>query len=344
MRKTRAWFVLAALFCSREAMACAPAPHAGERINVVEESAVIIWEPSTKTQHFIRRATFNGQARDFGFLVPTPSAPTLARVDDEVFAHLQRKTTPETVHRTEKRIDWTPLLFLPFATRYKGETATTARAPVEVLSTQKVAGYEAAILDATDANALSGWLAQNGYATTPELAEWLKAYIDQRWIVSAFKIDKSADSLDAQTSAVRMSFTTDRPFFPYREPASQREGPSEPRVLNVWFIGPERVAGRVGESSWPGQLFWSDSIHDPELGGVKIAPGARLTAFEDHATPRPGIDDLFFIRNDDQKTVVPPLYEETHYQTVPVPLDLVVAPFLIGGWLFLRKRRRQVRD
>ena len=343
MQKTRAWFVLAALLCSREALACAPAPHAGERINVVEESALIVWEPATKTQHFIRRATFNGQARDFGFLVPTPTAPTLTRVDDGVFDHLERKTSRQTVYVYEKRLDWTPLVAIPFLSYNKGEATTAGRAPVEVLSTQKVAGYEAAILDATDASALSDWLAQNGYATTPDLAEWLKAYVDRRWIISAFKIDKTQDELAARTSAVRMSFTTDRPFFPYREPASQREGPTEPRVLKVWFVGPERVAGRVGEGSWPGQLSWSDTVRDLELGGVKLDPNARLTAFEDHATPRPGVDDLFFIRDENQQTVVPPPYEQTQYQTVHVPLDLVVAPLLLGGWWFLRKRRRQVR-
>lgn len=336
--------LLASTASSREALACAPAPRAGERVDVVEESALIIWEPATKTQHFIRRATFQGRARDFGFIVPTPSVPTLTRVDDGVFAHLGRKTEPQMVYRTEKRLDWTPVVLIPFLSlRHKGETTTAARAPVEVLSTQKVAGYEAAILDATDATALSNWLASNGYATTPELAAWLQVYVDQRWIVSAFRIDKTQDD-SAQTSAVRMSFTTDRPFFPYREPASQREGPSVPRVLKVWFVGPERVAGRVGESAWPGQMFWSDAVRDLELGGVKIAEGARLTAFEDRATPRPGVDDLFFVRDTDQKTVVPPPYEQTLYRSVHVPLDLLAAPVIAGGWFFLRKRRRQVRD
>lgn len=343
MQTTRAWFVLVALSCSPELLACAPAPRSGERIDVVEESALIVWDPATKTQHFIRRATFNGKGRDFGFLVPTPSVPVLARVGDDVFSHLDRRTMPDTIRRRERRFDWTPLVLMPFlSARQKGDVVT-ARAPVEVLSTQKVAGYDAAILDATDVNALSDWLTKNGYATTPDLADWLKAYIDERWIISAFKINKSARSIDAQTSAVRMSFTTERPFFPYREPASQREGAAEPRVLRVWFVGPERVAGRLGENAWPGQMYWSDTIQDFELGGVTIARGSRLTAFEDHSSPRPGTADLFFVRDDDQKTVLPPPYEETRYKTVNVPLDVLLAPVVIGAF-WLRKRRREVRD
>lgn len=343
----RAWFAFAALLCSRDVLACAPAPHAGEFVAVVEESAVIIWEPATKTEHFIRRASFRGEARDFGFLVPTPTVPVLTRVDDGVFSHLAAKTVPATVHETRKRIDWTPLLLLPFlASSVKdGAPATTAaRAPVEVLSTQRVGGYEAAILDATDAAALSRWLETNGYATTPDLTAWLDVYVQQRWILSAFKIDKDASVTDAMTSAVRMSFTTERPFFPYREPASQREGPSDSRVLRVWFVGPERVRGTIGaDGAWPGQLFWSDALRDLELGGVSLTGNERLTAFEDHETPRPGVDDLFFVRDPDQGKVLPPPQVITETETTNVPLDVVLAPVLIGGWWWRRRVRRTTR-
>ncbi len=332
MRKTSAWFVLAALLCSREALACAPAPHPGERIAVVEESAVIIWEPSTKTQHFIRRATFQGQASDFGFLVPTPTAPTLASVDDGIFDQMKRRTTRQTVNVTVKKTDFTPLLLLTMRGRHKGETAAvTAAPPVEVLSIQKVAGYEAAVLDATDAGALTNWLATNGYATTPDLTEWLDAYVAQRWILTAFKIDKTQDA-PAQTSAVKMSFTTDRPFFPYREPASQGELSMGSRTLRVWFLGPDRVRGVLGtDASWPGQMYWSEE-HE----------GKRLTAFEDTSSVRPGTDDLFFITDPDQRPVVPPPYEITNYDTTHVPIDVLIAPLLVVG-VFVRRRMRQGR-
>lgn len=339
MHRTLLCLALAGLLCSREADACAPAPRYGEHVDVAEESAVIVWEPDTKTEHFIRRATFRGEARDFGFLVPTPSVPVLARVDDSVFDRMHEKTTRRTVYRTKKEIDWTPLLLTPFAIRNRAET-TTAGAPVQVLSTQTVGGYEAAILEATDAAALNKWLADNGYATTPDLTEWLEVYVRQGWILSAFKIDKGQDTITARTSAVRMSFVTDRPFFPYREPASQREGASEPRLLKVWFVGPERMTGRVGEQSWPGEMFWSESIRDLELGGVKVAPTARMTAFVDRATPRPGIDELWFQRDPDQGELVPPPRVATEIETTWVPADLLLAPVLIVGLVWWRRRRK----
>jgi hypothetical protein len=341
---------LAALLCAREAVACAPAPRYNERVNVDEEAAVIVWDAATKMEHFIRRATFSGEGSDFGFLVPTPSVPQLARVDDDVFARMQEKTTPDTVYRTERKgLDWTPLFLLPFAYSTRGEGAATAAAPVEVLSVQKVGGYEAAILDATDAAALNKWLTDNGYATTPDLTAWLDVYVQKHWILSAFKIDKSADTATARTSAVRMSFTTDRPFFPYREPASQRQGIDPfglPRVLRVWFIGPERVTGRVGDASWTGRMFWSEAIKDLEVGGVKVDPAARMTAFEDHATPRPGVDDLFFERDADQAELVPP--PDVEITTVPtwIPADLALLPFVVAAfvWWWRRRNARPVLD
>ena len=305
---------------------------------------MIVWNPATRTEHFIRRATFQGESRDFGFLVPTPTIPVLTAVDDEVFSLMEKKTTPRTEYRTEKEIDWTPLLLMPFASRNKGEgMPAVASAPVQVLSTQKVAGYEAAILEASDASALNTWLTEHGYATTPELTAWLDEYVQRQWIISAFKIDKTQTDLAAQTSAVRMSFTTDRPFFPYREPASQREGPADPRVLRVWFIGPERVEGKIGDGqTWPGQLYWSETLTDRQISGVPVAAGARLTAFEDHATPRPGVDDLFFGRSTDQSVLIQPPNVETEIKTTHVPIDVVLAPILILGVWGLRRRKRRL--
>ena len=66
-------------------LACAPAPRMGDEIAIIEESAVIVWDAPSQTEHFIRRATFRGKGRDFGFLVPVPSVPALAEVPDEVF-------------------------------------------------------------------------------------------------------------------------------------------------------------------------------------------------------------------------------------------------------------------
>src|SRR5437016_3719837 len=83
------WAVPAALlaaaclsFRAPAVRACAPAPPPGVRVEIADESAIIVWDAAAKTQHFIRRASFATAAHDFGFLVPTPAQPTLAEASD----------------------------------------------------------------------------------------------------------------------------------------------------------------------------------------------------------------------------------------------------------------------
>ena len=326
---------------------CAPAPSKDERIDVVEESAVIVWDPATKTEHFIRRATFHGEAKDFGFLVPTPTVPALAAIDDGLFDALREKTARKKVYTTRKEIDWAPLL-APLRRKSKGETVTAVE-PVRVLAAQKVAGYDAVVLDASDASALDKWLSDHGYATTPDLAEWLDVYVRQQWKITAFKIDKS--ELAASTSAVKMSFATERPFFPYREPASQRSSdglPDVDRSLAIWFLGPERVAGTIPNGTrWPGTLLWSDRIDATSrarfssAAGVALAGNTCLSAFLDEATPRPGTDDLYFTRDPNQAPFIPPpeVIEQVEKTWIPIDGVLFSVGLLLLGVHTVRSRR-----
>src|SRR5687768_7762739 len=215
------------------AMLCAPAPPPGEQIYISEESAVIAWDPATKTEHFVRRATFEGKASNFGFLVPTPSEPKLAAVDDSVFETLLRTTAQKIEYRKRKEVEWTTLYGIFFLGRTKDGANMAVTDAVQVLSSQKVAGYDAVVLDASDAKALLAWLEQNGYPASPDLLAWLDVYVQQQWKITALKIDKSNPDTPAQTSAVKMSFTTERPFFPYREPESQRNTTGIARVLRI---------------------------------------------------------------------------------------------------------------
>jgi hypothetical protein len=330
MRKSIVFLILT-VTGARPLLACAPAPHAGEMIDVVEEAAVIVWDPATKTQHFIRRATFQGNARDFGFLVPTPTAPQLAAVDDDIFDTLLEKIRRPVVERTRREIDWSF-----FGSTEEGAT-TTAAAPVEVLQTAKVAGYDAVVLDASDAKALVDWLQEHDYATTPELEAWLDAYVRQRWMITAFKIDKSQSDV-ASTEAVKMSFTTERPFFPYREPPSSNSN----RLLRIFFLGPERVAGTIGTALWSAIPEWSHTIDDAfrahlaKTAGVAIP--ARLSSFVDTGS-RSAIDDLFFSRAADQRSIIPEPRIIEHVNTVLIPLDLIaIAAVVLLALAFLRRR------
>ena len=83
-------------------IACAPVPPANQSVEIADENAIIIWDSSSQTEHLNRRATFNTEAKDFGFLVPTPSQPQLVESDDTAFAESSRITAPKVVSKRER--------------------------------------------------------------------------------------------------------------------------------------------------------------------------------------------------------------------------------------------------
>ena len=278
----------AVLLLAAGCLACATAPRSGDTVHIAEESAIIVWDAASKTQHFFRRASFDTQAKDFGFLVPTPSAPELkeAKDGDAAFVLLDQLTTPPQIQE---------------ATKSLGRAPAPAAAPaVVVLERKLVAGFDAAVLKASNARALDGWLKHNGYHTSPELMEWFKPYVAKNWIITAFKIAGDGGRPSRlETSALRMSFQADAPFFPYREPESKPAGGQ--RLLKVYFIGDFRPEGKLGGGAWPGRVTYSEPLPAEVrirllklLGLPESKAGTRLTRLEDRSSPRPGKDDVFF--------------------------------------------------
>jgi hypothetical protein len=297
----------------------------GARVAIATESAVIVWDEKTRTQHFIRRAAFDTRVPYFGFLVPTPTQPKLAEAPDALFNRLEVWTRPQVViQRIPRRRTLGRGGLLPMA-------AAPAAGKVEVLDEQRVAGYDAVVLRADDAKKLEEWLQKRGYATRPELTKWLEPYIEKGWIITAFQIAKGEGPAPMVTpQAVRMSFTTDRPFFPYSEPADQRTGPPAPggRLLRVFLVAAQRMQGALDDRTpWPGRTAWADALTDDRRAALSdllgqsvdseggkvgaLAEKPYLTVFDDPASPRPGTSDLYFSASADQSSVQrPPIVQQ----------------------------------
>lgn len=328
--------VLVVLLVARTAFPCAPAPPQGKEVQIADEEAVILWEPLTQTETFIRRATFVSTAQSFGFLVPTPTLPVLADVPDDLGAE-RRAIAPRQVEETSGfELDPTPLALTCMGGGMKGAAMDDARA-VRVMQTAHVAGYDATTLAADDPAALAAWLGQHGYATTPELTAWLARYTETHWVITAFVVasDEKAEHYDVSTRNVKMTFKTDRPFYPYREPASAKSAPQ--RLLRVWMFAPERMTGTIGTAPWPGTTLWSGNYH--AAPGETIGRDAHLTVFEDTSSPRPGTDELYFARSADQKDVEQPPIVHTRKHWVPLPLDLLALVVIV---VIVVVRRRKI--
>jgi hypothetical protein len=202
---------------------------------------------------------------------------------------------------------------------------------------------------------LEKWLITHGYAAPPALKLWLAKYVQDGWCLTAFKIaaptvkgdnarrDEPGARHDLRAKPIRMSFKADRPFYPYREPETEPGATpaNESRLLRVFFAAMTRYAGKLGDGSkpWPGQTVWSGpveaakwsnifqkaSLVEPEkkdgkpgLAMPTPTAGFWLTEFEDHSSPRPGTDEVYFEPSADTSPVERPTIIVTHTKTVVV--------------------------
>lgn len=317
------------------ARACATAPPIDASVDVVGEDAIIIWDPAKKQQQFIRRATFRSAVDDFGFLVPTPSVPQLDEADDALFGRLSAYIDPGEVRVNAYEVGWTLCgAFMLGADRASGDFDE----PVQVLAEARVAGFDVASLKATDPDALAKWLQDHGYDFRPALRSWLRDYIDQGWIINAFKVGRSSDRELVGSKAVRMTFSAEQPYFPYREPEDSRAHYG--RRLRVFLFTPDRYgADPVGEAK-PAHLDHATGLPGLDRSGFEgVGEGWWLQVFTDDSARRPPGGDLTFSPKPGPEVRLSPRPIE-HTVMIPIFLDVLAFVGLLL-YLFLRFRRRR---
>jgi hypothetical protein len=309
-----------ALLAAAPVRACAVAlpRNTNKPVEIADESAIIIWDAKAKKQHFIRRATFKTEVKDFGFLVPTPTEPKLEEASDDAFTYLAKITEPRVVTQPRPKGGGGCMPTLGCASA-PGPSANKAPA-VRVLQSTRVAGLDAVTLEADKGKAaeLAKWLKDHQYEFSPALADWAQPYLAEGWKITAFKYAKDRDKPEEKnisSAAVRMTFATDQPYFPYREPAEAAapETGRGGRLLRVFFIGEGRFRGVLGkgkdEQDWRdnGKVVWANKLDAEQRSHLAVllklpagsgpAEGAWLTEIEDHSSPRPGKADVYFVRD-----------------------------------------------
>jgi hypothetical protein len=351
------------------------------RVDVANEAAIIAWDSKTQTEHFVRRAEFHSNVAGFGFLVPTPTAPELVAVDDDAFQYLENTYEPRHVERTHYypapySLVWV-LTAVPRTNKKLNNVASNMDTGVEVVGESHVGDYDTASVrirnpigsatgtSATEASEGAGeivkWLNAHGYQARPDLTKWIEPYVAKHWVITAFKIDKSDRAAkDVNSPAIRMTFHTERPFFPYSEPAEQRAAGaySKDRLLRIFFIGDARMDGAIDGVStpWPGAPLWATfygpygqyTVSDFKTGlseSLKLNPKSPLTqswltVFEDRASPRPGVADLYFTPSAKQEQLEPPPI----YVDVDRPLYFPAEPPLLAVILIVAAVRRRQRE
>jgi Uncharacterized protein conserved in bacteria (DUF2330) len=292
------------------AFACGAVAAKGSYVRLASEKTVIVWDAENKTEHFLRKTVFEGDPKDFGFLVPTPIVPEVAKVDARLFAEMEA-LLPAPVAAT--------------ASAGVGGGAGRAGAAIVVEQTVRLGDFELVSLRAGDARALVDWLGANGYATRASLEMWAQRYVARGWVLNAMRYAPAPESAapvarTIEAPAVRLSFAIETPFYPYTEaPPDAREEQAfvarskvspRARPLDLWVVAAGEVEAREGEAAvgtgdTPGPLrvgVASVPSWRLEAALVGSAPWLRvrardswtITRFREDALQRTAWDDLTF--------------------------------------------------
>lgn len=280
--------VLVGIGAAAFAAACCGVGSGGAAVRFTGQTNIVIWDEAHGIEHFIRDARFETKGGSLGFIAPTPSKPELSAADGAAF-HTLENLAPMPATKGD----------------VAGAAAMDAGA-VEVVAIQDVAGYRATILKATDGEGLKRWLNANGYPSPAFLPTWSKPYTERGWTFTAFKVSGK----EAATGPLRMSFATKRPFNPYSVP---EENGSDGVPLRVYYVSAGKEVPKIGgKAAWI-KPAWSVDLPAETAGRLAsqlklsadaIPTNARVTTYQDDAFGRPGLDDLYFVRDDSLSNAV----------------------------------------
>lgn len=302
---------------------CAVSPDE-EAASILSQQNVIIWDSKTKTEHFIRQASFATRAKDFGFIVPTPSVPQVTEANRQILYQLQQldpKIQMEQYENTRRGYD------------SAAAAATAESKDVEVLQVKDAGPYTITTLKASNAASLEAWFKQNKYTVPADIQEWLNAYLKKGWFFSAFKF--KADRVDSMEKLPCLSFKTEKPFAPYRVPKSNRK---KTESLEIYFISDQPYGGFVSDKNqsvdqWSARVrdhfHWMSNEHLDKK--VQIPKGSVATFLRaDFPTAAP--DDMVF------KPIDRDVFEKPG-ESNPVIWIAPVALVGAAGWIALKRRK-----
>lgn len=210
---------------SAPAQACGLAP-SGTAPSLQLERVLMIHDAQKQREHFIRELAFSDADAPFGFIVPTPSRPEIAKVEGDPLAAL-------------------PLHF-PSGPSGQGFGADD-EGGVRVLQVEKLGRFVGVVLAADDDQALGRWLTSNRFGRSEQLDTWLTHHVRLGSHFVALRYDppaaprKPGRPAAVRTETIRISFDTPLPYYPYLEPRGQGAA-TRRRAMQLWLVSTAAAA------------------------------------------------------------------------------------------------------
>jgi hypothetical protein len=260
MGKCHFWKFIRILVCigmaaNQGAQACCAVAARGVPVVNADQTVIIWWDKANQMEHFIRKASFRGGGESIGFLVPTPNRPQLEESGNAAFGYLADITAPTASFGGG----------FPLGCSVAAPVRQESR--VRLIEEKTVAGFDAVVLAADSGKELMEWLRERDYAFTPEAAAWAQPYLENGWYITAMRVTKNNEARaksEVSAAALRISFKTERPLFPYREPDSRGDAAQlgiNHRLLRIYFVAESRYEGRFSAADrWTGKTRYSQPL------------------------------------------------------------------------------------
>src|SRR3954447_13506747 len=182
------------------------------------QKAFITWDPAEKVESFTVQPKFEGNAQDFGMVVPTPGRPKLDEMPRDFFKELAVFTILKRREYPQSKLLPQPSSGLFAASdssgvyRYAGKKNEST---VKVLESGVVGSLDYKVIQATQADDLYAWLKENQYQYAGD-EETLGFYNKKAWFFTVMKIDarqmkpKSDGTFGGEVTPTRFQFSSDK--------------------------------------------------------------------------------------------------------------------------------------
>src|SRR6266516_5499735 len=155
----------------------------GADVNQPSQKAFLTWNPAEQIESFTVQPRFEGNAADFGMVIPTPSRPRLNEMPRDFFKELAVFTILKPMVLDKyKRYPMRAMAGAPMARMMEHKST------VRVLEAGVVGSLDYKIITAERADDLYDWLKDNKYAYSGDEAT-LNYYVQKKWIFTVMKID-----------------------------------------------------------------------------------------------------------------------------------------------------------
>jgi hypothetical protein len=189
------------------------------------QKVFITWDPQENVESFTVQPKFEGNALDFGMVIPTPSRPKLDEMPRDFFKEL-------AIYTILKKREFPQSKLLPQPVALRADLAArdganqnrldeSRKSTVKVLEAGIVGSLDYKIISAERADDLYAWLKDNKYHYAGDEAT-LDFYVQKKWLFTVMKIDtmqmkRNPDgSFAGEVTPTRFQFASDQLIYPLK--------------------------------------------------------------------------------------------------------------------------------